>query len=127
MAIFVDEAHVTVEDSKSFRPVFLDATKSIKSLLDLSLATHPRMTVPLVAISAMFAIPTQIKFSRMLNKVPTVVPWGDMDKRSVRIFFYVVGSPVHAIMEQWHEDAMNSSEFQSLLYSNSGGIPRGLF
>ena len=58
-------------------------------------------------------------FNRMMGQFPSLVEWGDMDKRGTGIFVTIAGDPGHALMQDWSFHTEREDDTQSLLYSNS--------
>ena len=58
-------------------------------------------------------------FNRMMGQCPSLVEWGDMDKRGTGIFVNIAGDPGHALMQDWSFHTEREDDTQSLLYSNS--------
>ena len=96
-SIVIDEVHATVENSDSFRPEFKDGIDAIKNLIQVSSAHHPNAKLPILAMSATFRAKEQRVFNRMMGQFPSLVEWGDMDKRGTGIFVTIAGDPGHAL------------------------------
>jgi hypothetical protein len=125
-AVCIDEAHATVHNYESFRPEFKTAIDSINLLLSIARKNAPaKIFVPILAMSATFTIADQQSFNQLIGRFPTIVLWGDMDRRNITINVHTSGQPVTSIMNAWTEIATQQPTKQSLVYSNSAAACDG--
>jgi superfamily II DNA helicase RecQ len=71
-SVCIDEAHATVEQSRSFRPEFKAAIQSIKNIIAISKTHRPDLNIPMLVMSATFRIPEQKAFNSMIGDTPVV-------------------------------------------------------
>ena len=124
-SICIDEAHVAVEDSDSFRPEFKDGIESINNLIDISNKNNQEVHIPILVMDATFRISEQQTFNKLIHRIPDVVCWGPMDKRNVGIFNHVAGNPLTALVNDWSAHVLPTPDRQSLLMSNSAQACEG--
>ena len=124
-SICIDEAHVAVEDSDSFRPEFKEGIESINNLIDISNKNNQEVHIPILVMDATFRISEQQTFNKLIHRIPDVVCWGPMDKRNVGIYNHVAGDPLNALVKDWSAHASATPNSQSLLMSNSAQACEG--
>ena len=116
-AVCIDEVHAAVQNYVSFRPEFKSAVESLNSLVSIAKAAGKR--VPILAMSATFTIPQQRAFNKLIQRKPSMVIWGDMDKRNVGFHTVVAGNPMQSLIKDWIRHTKEDPRKQSLIYSNS--------
>ena len=80
-AIFVDEVN-----ADSYRPEFGDAVPEINVLLAITAAHNKGKRVPVTVMSATYTLSQQMNFNKRIGRLPSLVSWGEMDRRNVGIF-----------------------------------------
>ena len=75
--------------------------------------------VPILAMSATFTISDQASFNKLIRRQPTMVFWGDMNRRNITFNVQVAGNPTHLLMSDWTKVAATETPQQSIVYSNS--------
>ena len=100
-SICIDEVHTAVQNYVSFRPEFKTAVESVNSLVKIAKRLGKR--VPILAMSATFTTRQQKAFSNLIHRTPSIIIWGDMDKRSVGFHTVVAGNPMHALIKMMGE------------------------
>eukprot|EP00985_Skeletonema_marinoi_P025174 scaffold18237_cov134-Skeletonema_marinoi.AAC.1 len=97
-ALCVDEAHAVVENHDSFRPEFKSAIDSMAYILATAKRHHANNHVPLLVMSATFRQREQKMFAKMIKIKPTLVMWGPMDRRNIKIEVRTDGNSKSAIV-----------------------------
>ena len=90
-AICIDEVHTAVQNYVSFRPEFKTAVEAVNSLVSTAKGLGKR--VPILAMSATFTTGQQKAFNNLIHRSPSIVIWGDMDKRNIAFHTIVSGNP----------------------------------
>ena len=98
-ALCVDEAHAVVENHDSFRPEFKSAIDSMAYILATAKRHHANNHVPLLVMSATFRQREQKMFAKMIKIKPTLVMWGPMDRRNIKIEVRIDGNSKSALKE----------------------------
>jgi superfamily II DNA helicase RecQ len=120
-AVCIDEVHTAVQNYESFRPEFRSAMDFIHLLVSTArTATNGSyLYVPILAMSATFTISDQASFNKLIRRQPTMVFWGDMNRRNITFNVQVAGNPTHLLMSDWTKVAATETPQQSIVYSNS--------
>eukprot|EP00956_Cyclotella_meneghiniana_P023827 scaffold47026_cov113-Cyclotella_meneghiniana.AAC.6 len=66
----------------------------MKALRSISKTHHLERDIPMLVMSATYRIPEQKAFNVLIDDLPEIVMWGDMNSRNVGIFGSVVGEPL---------------------------------
>ena len=118
-AFVIDEVHATVQNYESFRPEFKTAMQTANTIVKAARKSDGNYYVPILAMSATFTIADQQSFNNLIQRQPTIVIWGGMDRRNISFNVNIVGDPLSALVNDWVPIATTQSDSQSLIYSNS--------
>jgi superfamily II DNA helicase RecQ len=101
-AVCFDEVHCAVHNYESFRPEFKTAIDSINELVGIARRNNPdSFYVPILAMSATFTIADQQSFNQLINRLPTIVMWGELSRRNITFTLDVSGDPYNTFIKDW--------------------------
>ena len=123
-SICIDEVHAAVQNYVSFRPEFKTAVESVNTLVSIAKGIGKR--VPILAMSATFTIPQQKAFNNLIHRTPSMIIWGDMNKRNIGFHTIVAGNPMLSLIKDWEKNVRKDPSKQSLIYSNQASSCDGL-
>ncbi len=124
--VCVDEVHCTVNNYESFRPEFKTAIDCINELVGIARRNNSEsFHVPILAMSATFTNTDQQSFNQLINRLPTIVMWGEMSRRNITFTVDVSGDAYNAFIKDWTVVMQRNPKQQSLVYSNSAAACDG--
>ncbi|KAL7539694.1 hypothetical protein ACHAXR_009496 [Thalassiosira sp. AJA248-18] len=116
-SVFVDEAHSIHRDGyngSKFRPEFDSA------LANLIAITNKQQRPPnFTFMSATLRNECQDTITKITKRNPTVVCWGNMDRRNITFSVHIYGQPSSAIKRELSKIYKDNAKCKVLIYTNS--------